>query len=60
MAESLENSRTNRCVNLMGLSFLEIFFSPYEIKFKMNACFFKFFSFTFVKIVQYFRPRPLE
>ena len=26
VAESLENSRTNRCVNLMGLFFLFVFF----------------------------------
>ena len=38
VVESLENSMTNRCVNLMGLLFL-IFLLPYELKFKMNACF---------------------
>ena len=64
VAESLENSRTNRCVNLMGmvffLFFLLMFFLPYELKFKMNVCFLKFFSFTFVKTEQHFRPRALE
>ena len=39
MAESLENSRTNRCVNLMGLVFFLMFLLPYKLKFKMNACF---------------------
>ena len=38
VAESLENSRTNLCVNLMGLFFF-MFLLPYELKFKMNACF---------------------
>ena len=38
VAESLENSRTNRCVNLMVLFFL-MFLLPYELKFKMNVCF---------------------
>ena len=38
VAESSENSRTNLCVNLMGL-FLKTFLLPYEFKFKMNACF---------------------
>ena len=31
-----------------------MFLLPYELKFKVNACFLKFFSFTFVKIEQYF------
>ena len=52
VAESLENSRTNLCVNLMGLffkMFLLLFqmvwiaqvllILLYELKFKMNACF---------------------
>ena len=39
VAESLENSRTNRCVNLLGLPFFLMFLLPYELKFKMNACF---------------------
>ena len=34
VAESLENSRTNRCVNSMGM-FLSI---PHELKLQMNAC----------------------
>ena len=37
-AESLENSKMNRCVNLMGL-FFEMLLLPYELKFKMNVCF---------------------
>ena len=39
VAESLENSRTKRSVNLMGLLFISMFLLPYELKFKMNACF---------------------
>ena len=39
VAESLENSRTNRCVNLMGLFLFLMFLLPYEFKFKMNVCF---------------------
>ena len=38
VAVSLENSRTNRCVNFMGL-FFQMFLLPNELKFKMNACF---------------------
>ena len=38
-AESLENSRTNRCVNLMGLFLFLMFLLPYELKFKTNVCF---------------------
>ena len=39
VAESLENSRTNRCVKLMVLFFYLMFLLPNEVKFKMNACF---------------------
>ena len=40
VAESLENSRTSRCVNLMGPGFFFfMFLLPYELKFKINACF---------------------
>ena len=39
VAQSLENSRTNRCVNLMGLFLFLMFLLPYELKFKMNVCF---------------------
>ena len=39
VAESLENSRTNRCVNLMGLFLFLMFLLPYELKFKTNVCF---------------------
>ena len=38
VAESLENSRTNRCVNLMGCFFL-MFLLPYELKFKLMHVF---------------------
>ena len=38
VAQSLENPRTNRCVNLM-VFFKKMFLLPYELKFKMNACF---------------------
>ena len=38
VAESLENSRTNRCVNLMGLSLFLMFLLPYELKLKTNVC----------------------
>ena len=58
VTENLENSRTNCCVNLMGLFFLKMFLLPCELQ---NECMLlKYFSFTFVKIEQYFRPRPLE
>ena len=39
VAESLENSRTNRCVNLTGLFLFLMFLLPYELKFKTNVCF---------------------
>ena len=39
VAESLANSRTSRCVNLMGPGFFVLFLLPYELKFKINACF---------------------
>ena len=39
VAKSLENSRTNRCVNLTGLFFFLMFLLPCELKFKMNSCF---------------------
>ena len=39
VAESLENSRTNRCVNLIGLFLFLMFLLPYELKFKTNVCF---------------------
>ena len=39
VAESLENSRTNRCVNLMGLFLFLMFLLPYELNFKTNVCF---------------------
>ena len=39
VAESLENSITNRCVNLMGLFLFLMFLLPYEPKFKTNVCF---------------------
>ena len=38
VAESLENSWTNRSVNLMGL-FLKMFLLSYKLKSKINACF---------------------
>ena len=42
VAESLENSRTNLCVNLMGL-FIKMILLPYELKWKVNACFWSSF-----------------
>ena len=39
VAESLENSRTNSCVNLMGLFLFLMFLLPNELKFKTNVCF---------------------
>ena len=42
VAESLENSRTNRCVNLMGLFLFFMFLLPYELKFITNVCFLYF------------------
>ena len=39
VAESLENSRTYRCVNLMGLFLFLMFLLPCELKFKTNVCF---------------------
>ena len=51
VAESLEN--------LMGPFFSNAFITLRNQV--QNECMFlKFFSFTFVKIEQYFRPRPLE
>ena len=43
VAESLENSWTTRCVNLMDLFFKKMILLSYELKFKMNACFLSFF-----------------
>ena len=34
VAESLENSRTNRCVNLMALLFLKCFYYPTNLSSK--------------------------
>ena len=60
VAASLENSRTNRSVNLMGLVFFKNVFITLRTSVQNECMFLKFFSFTFVKIKQYFRPRPLE
>ena len=59
MAESLENSRTKRCVNLMGLFLFNVFITLRTLV-QSECMFLKFFSFTFVRFEQYFRPRPLE
>ena len=43
VAESLENSRTNRCVNFMGLLFKTCFYYPTNLRSKLMHVFEVFF-----------------